>query len=192
MNKLEDILEQFQNGERRYDEDPIFKSTVDSLKAGLGVYGVLDRVLKDYAALREASTKNLEELKALRANGPRAVEPDPVTAFVMRRIGLMKYLISDTVEMAKRAKYVPIPNESSMAESTIREELAVKQSKTPKWFEEANRIDLDAIKSIRPIDAERMIYGSFDYGSEPDNKLNTEWQGAKMGHAPEDDETCDL
>lgn len=45
-SKLSDILEQFRNGEERYDSDPIFKQAIDSLAAGVGVYAVLDSVLR--------------------------------------------------------------------------------------------------------------------------------------------------
>lgn len=44
---LDEILSLFENGERRYAEDPIFKSVADSLKMGLGVYAVLDHTLKE-------------------------------------------------------------------------------------------------------------------------------------------------
>jgi len=48
---LSDILVQFENGELRYDEDPVFRSIADSLKMGLGVYGVLDHMIKERNAL---------------------------------------------------------------------------------------------------------------------------------------------
>jgi len=46
MGNLDEILEKFENGERRYNEDPIFKVAIQPLVAGLGVYAVLDSVLK--------------------------------------------------------------------------------------------------------------------------------------------------
>jgi hypothetical protein len=48
---LDEILALFENGERRYAEDPIFKSVANSLKMGLGVYAVLDHTLKEHSLL---------------------------------------------------------------------------------------------------------------------------------------------
>lgn len=52
---LDEILALFENGERRYENDPSFKAVVDSLKMGLGVYGVLDHVLKERSSLSSAA-----------------------------------------------------------------------------------------------------------------------------------------
>lgn len=60
---LQDILNMFQNGERRYAEDPAFKAAVDSLKMGLGVYAVLDHVLKDQSTLRHNLKEATEHLR---------------------------------------------------------------------------------------------------------------------------------
>jgi len=49
---LDEILALFENGERRYAEDPAFRSAADSLKMGLGVYAVLDHVMRDAANFR--------------------------------------------------------------------------------------------------------------------------------------------
>lgn len=57
QTNLEIILDQFENGERRYGEDPNFKSAVDSLKMGLGVYAVLDHYIKENNRLRETILK---------------------------------------------------------------------------------------------------------------------------------------
>lgn len=45
-SKLAETLDQFRNGAERYDNDPIFKQAIDSLVAGVGVYAVLDSVLR--------------------------------------------------------------------------------------------------------------------------------------------------
>lgn len=58
---LQDILDMFQNGERRYAEDPAFKAAIDSLKMGLGVYAVLDHTLRD-KSLANAKVFELREL----------------------------------------------------------------------------------------------------------------------------------
>lgn len=63
---LDDILELFENGERRYEEDPAFKAVADSLKMGLGVYAVLDHTLKakNYLANKLAlALKNIAQLE---------------------------------------------------------------------------------------------------------------------------------
>lgn len=52
---LQDLLDMFQNGERRYAENPAFKAAIESLRGGLGVYAVLDHVLKDRSALSDAA-----------------------------------------------------------------------------------------------------------------------------------------
>lgn len=59
---LEQILEHFQNGEQRYDKDGYFKEAITSLHVGVGVYAVLDRVLKEHTILmhlhNEQTNKN--------------------------------------------------------------------------------------------------------------------------------------
>lgn len=65
QTNLEIILDQFENGERRYGEDPNFKSAVDSLKMGLGVYAVLDHYIKENTRLREANGKCQSLIKSL-------------------------------------------------------------------------------------------------------------------------------
>jgi len=50
---LDQLLELFQNGEHRYNDDQAFKAVIDSLKMGLGVYGVLDHVLAESARVKE-------------------------------------------------------------------------------------------------------------------------------------------
>lgn len=65
QTNLEIILDQFENGERRYGEDPNFKSAVDSLKMGLGVYAVLDHYIKENTRLRESNGKSQSLIKGL-------------------------------------------------------------------------------------------------------------------------------
>jgi hypothetical protein len=63
---LDEILALFENGERRYAEDPIFKSVADSLKMGLGVYAVLDHTLKEQTLIRgnyKALAKSRSEIE---------------------------------------------------------------------------------------------------------------------------------
>lgn len=48
---LDQVIEMFQNGEQRYAEDNYFKEAIDSLTAGLGVYAVLDALLKKQSGL---------------------------------------------------------------------------------------------------------------------------------------------
>lgn len=48
---LEQVLDNFQNGEQRYDKDGYFREAITSLHAGVGVYAVLDRVLKELTIL---------------------------------------------------------------------------------------------------------------------------------------------
>jgi hypothetical protein len=60
MEDTTEILAKFRNGEQRYSEDPIFKEAIDSLGAGLGVYAVLDAILRRYEATR-ARVQKLED-----------------------------------------------------------------------------------------------------------------------------------
>jgi len=48
---LTEILEIFQNGEQRYDKDAYFKEAVTAIHLGVGIYAVLDRVLKEHVIL---------------------------------------------------------------------------------------------------------------------------------------------
>lgn len=58
-SKLAETLEQFRNGTERYDNDPIFKQAIDPLVAGVGVYAVLDSVLRRLSHQQEV-VKNLK------------------------------------------------------------------------------------------------------------------------------------
>jgi len=59
---LEEILERFQNGEQRYGTNAYFKQAVTAIHLGVGIYAVLDRVLKEHLILmnlhNEAVNKN--------------------------------------------------------------------------------------------------------------------------------------
>ena len=63
--KLAEVLGQFNNGETRYAEDPNFKEAVDSLRAGIGVYAVLDKTLNQLRVLTELHKKTRERAKGL-------------------------------------------------------------------------------------------------------------------------------
>ena len=63
-SNLDEILEKFQNGDRRYEEDPIFKSAVDSLVKGLGVYAVLDHTLKELNRMHQVAAEQRAKLDA--------------------------------------------------------------------------------------------------------------------------------
>jgi hypothetical protein len=56
---LEEVLPLFNNGETRYAEDPNFKEAVDSLRAGIGVYAVLDKTLNQLRVLRDIHSLTL-------------------------------------------------------------------------------------------------------------------------------------
>jgi hypothetical protein len=62
---LETILALFENGERRYDEDPAFKAVCDSLKMGLGVYAVLDHQIKEVERLRNTLKDKQDHINGL-------------------------------------------------------------------------------------------------------------------------------
>lgn len=65
MEALKDILEKFQNGENRYEADPLFKTAIDSLQAGIGVYAVLDHCLKENSKLRLKTTEQKDYIDRL-------------------------------------------------------------------------------------------------------------------------------
>jgi len=65
MSLLLEILEKFQNGETRYNGDPFFNAAIQSLLKGLGVYAVLDKVLREHKALRAAYELERESNKRL-------------------------------------------------------------------------------------------------------------------------------
>jgi len=68
MSQLIEILEKFQNGETRYNEDPFFNAAIQSLLKGLGVYAVLDKVLREHKALRAAYESERLENERLKAD----------------------------------------------------------------------------------------------------------------------------
>jgi hypothetical protein len=55
----EEVLPLFNNGETRYAEDPNFKEAVDSIRAGIGVYAVLDKTLNQLRVLSKLHSKTL-------------------------------------------------------------------------------------------------------------------------------------
>lgn len=64
-SRLGDELEKFRNGEERYSSDSIFKQALDSLTAGVGVYAVLDSILRRLSHQVEVANKLREENKTL-------------------------------------------------------------------------------------------------------------------------------
>ena len=46
MESLQDIKDKFQNGDHRYETDKNVKAAIDALRAGVGVYAILDTTLK--------------------------------------------------------------------------------------------------------------------------------------------------
>lgn len=50
----QDVVDKFVNGESRYETQEVFKTAVDALAGGLGVYAVLDSTLAQLAASRSA------------------------------------------------------------------------------------------------------------------------------------------
>lgn len=58
---LEEILERFQNGEQRYDTNGYFKEAVTAIHSGVGIYAVLDRVLKEHVILMHLHNEELKK-----------------------------------------------------------------------------------------------------------------------------------
>jgi len=58
---LDEILERFQNGEQRYDTNAYFKEAVTAIHSGVGIYAVLDRVLKEHVILMHLHTEQLNK-----------------------------------------------------------------------------------------------------------------------------------
>lgn len=56
---LDEILERFQNGEQRYDTNAYFKAAVTAIYSGVGIYAVLDRVLKEHVILMHLHNEQL-------------------------------------------------------------------------------------------------------------------------------------
>jgi hypothetical protein len=65
MKDLTEILDKFQNGERRYQEDEAFKNAIDSLAAGISPYAVLDSSLRRLASAAELLAQKTLEARAL-------------------------------------------------------------------------------------------------------------------------------
>jgi len=89
-----EIIEKFNNGEQRYEDDPNFKEAVDSLAAKIGVYAVLDKTLNQLRVLRAIHAKTIERNKGLelvielQASGLSSDEQLAVLANVRERLGL--------------------------------------------------------------------------------------------------------
>lgn len=65
-SRLRDILEKFENGIDRYEKDPGFKITIDSLVHGIGIYAVLDSVLKASKMTQDMNASYCSEINDLR------------------------------------------------------------------------------------------------------------------------------
>lgn len=63
---IDSVLAMFKNGEQRFETDSVFKEVCDSLVAGLGVYSVLDSVLKRYKSTRDKLAEALSENQTLK------------------------------------------------------------------------------------------------------------------------------
>lgn len=74
MSKIDEILENFQNGPTRYDNDEYFKQAITSLQMGLGVYAVLDCVLREHSALKIATAHRVQRLEDELASYKDALE----------------------------------------------------------------------------------------------------------------------
>lgn len=90
----QEIVDKFNNGEQRYEDDQNFKEAVDSLAAKIGVYAVLDKTLNQLRVLREIHAKTIEQNKGLelvielQASGLSSDEQLTVLANVRERLGL--------------------------------------------------------------------------------------------------------
>ncbi len=60
---LGQVLENFQNGEQRYDKDGYFREAVTAIHAGVGTYAILDRVLKEHTTLMRLHSEALDKNK---------------------------------------------------------------------------------------------------------------------------------
>lgn len=82
--KWESTVELFRNGFYRYDNDPIFKQAIDSLVGGVGVYAVLDSVLRRLSHQSEV-------VKNLKTPGPTFEQekeaPEPFVLQTCRKCG---------------------------------------------------------------------------------------------------------
>lgn len=74
MSNLREVLERFQNGEQRYEQDKHFTDVITVLQSGVGVYAVLDRVLKERAVLLHLHNETLETLRASIAENQRLID----------------------------------------------------------------------------------------------------------------------
>jgi uncharacterized protein (DUF924 family) len=71
---LDQVLENFQNGEQRYDKDGYFREAVTAIHAGVGTYAILDRVLKEHTILMRLHSEALDKNKVAVAECQRLNE----------------------------------------------------------------------------------------------------------------------
>jgi hypothetical protein len=64
----QDVIEKFNKGELRYENDEYFKATIIALSYGVGVYAVLDKTLRDHARALAANSIQLKMLDLERSN----------------------------------------------------------------------------------------------------------------------------
>lgn len=83
---LDQIIDKFQNGEQRYDKDGYFREAITSLQAGIGVYAVLDRVLKEHVVLMRLHSEEVNKNRVAVAEVQRL--SDEVASY---RDALQKY-----------------------------------------------------------------------------------------------------
>jgi hypothetical protein len=62
---LAEELEKFRNGAARYDASEVFKEALNSLAGGVGVYAVLDSLLRRLEFQRAVYTRQKEEIETL-------------------------------------------------------------------------------------------------------------------------------
>lgn len=58
---LEQILDMFQNGEQRYEKGGYFREAIDAMVLGVGIYAILDRVLKEHTTLTRLHSEQLDK-----------------------------------------------------------------------------------------------------------------------------------
>ncbi len=68
------VLENFQNGEQRYDKDGYFKEAVTAMQAGVGVFAILDRILKEHTILMRLHSEALDKNRVAVAQVARLLD----------------------------------------------------------------------------------------------------------------------
>lgn len=74
---LEDILQKFEKGPFRYDNDPAFRIYIECLVKGIGVYAVLDSALKAGKVMQDLNLKYIEEINQLKLKLQAYENPKP-------------------------------------------------------------------------------------------------------------------